>query len=44
LVQLKAFKAQTRADIDGNMTSAAAVLTEKDIEALADYLAGLAAN
>ena len=39
--QLKGFKAGTRADIDGNMTSAAAPLTEKDIEALADFLAGL---
>jgi cytochrome c553 len=41
LVQLKGFKAQTRADIDGNMTSAAQALTPQDIEALADYLAGL---
>ena len=44
LAQLKAFKAQTRADIDGNMTSAAKAATEQDLEALADYLAGLAAN
>jgi cytochrome c553 len=42
--QLKGFKAGTRADIDGNMTSAAAPLTEKDIEALADFLAGLDPN
>jgi len=41
LTQLKGFKAQTRADIDGNMTSAAQALTPQDIEALADYLAGL---
>jgi cytochrome c553 len=41
MVQLKGFKAQTRADIDGNMTSAAQALTPQDIEALADYLAGL---
>jgi hypothetical protein len=28
--------------MDGNMTSAAQALTEKDIEVLADYLGGLA--
>jgi len=39
--QLKGFKAQTRADIDGNMTSAAQLLSDKDIEVLSDYLAGL---
>ena len=39
--QLLGFKAQKRADIDGNMTSAAQALGEKDIEALVDYLAGL---
>ena len=39
--QLRGFKAQTRADLDGNMTSAAQPLTEKDIDVLADYLAGL---
>jgi cytochrome c553 len=43
-VQLRGFKAGTRADIDGNMTSAAEPLTEKDIEALTDYLAGLSAQ
>ena len=43
LVQLKGFKAQTRADIDGNMTSAAQALTPQDIEVLADYMAGLGA-
>ena len=42
LVQLKGFKAGTRADIDGNMTSAAKAASEQDLEALADYLAGLA--
>ena len=41
--QLHAFKAQTRADIDGTMTSAVQGLTDKDIEVLVDYLAGLAA-
>ena len=44
LEQLKGFKAQTRADIDGNMTSAAQALTMQDIELLADYLAGLGAQ
>jgi cytochrome c553 len=44
LTQLKGFKAQTRADIDGNMTSAAQPLTPQDIETLADYLAGLGAQ
>jgi cytochrome c553 len=39
--QLKGFKASKRADLDGNMTSAAQALTEKDIEVLVDYLAGL---
>jgi len=39
--QLRGFKAKTRADFDGNMTSAAELLSEKDIEILADYLSGL---
>ena len=39
--QLKGFKASTRADMDGNMTSAAQALSDKDIEVLVDYLAGL---
>lgn len=39
--QLKGFKASARADLDGNMTSAAQVLTDKDIDVLVDYLAGL---
>jgi len=39
--QLIGFKAGTRADMDGNMTSAAQALSEKDIELLADYLSGL---
>lgn len=42
-VQLRGFKASTRADLDGNMTSAAQALTDKDIEVLVDYLAGLGA-
>ena len=40
-MQLRGFKAKTRADFDGNMTSAAELLSEKDIEILADYLSGL---
>jgi len=39
--QLRGFKAQTRADSDGNMTAAAQPLSDKDLEVLADYLAGL---
>jgi cytochrome c553 len=41
LAQLRKFKAQKRADLDGNMTSAAQGLTDKDIEILVDYAAGL---
>jgi len=39
--QLRGFKAKTRADFDGNMTSAAELLSDTDIEILADYLSGL---
>jgi len=39
--QLRGFKARTRADSDGNMTSASQLLSDKDIEILADYLSGL---
>ncbi|MEN3295582.1 MAG: hypothetical protein V7642_4835 [Burkholderiales bacterium] len=39
--QLRDFKASTRADMDGVMTSAAQALTQKDIDVLAEYLAGL---
>jgi cytochrome c553 len=42
--QLKGFKAGTRADMDGNMTAAARPLSDKDIDALVDYLAGLGAQ
>jgi cytochrome c553 len=42
--QLKAFKAQIRADIDGNMTSAIQAVPAPDLETLADYLAGLEAK
>ena len=39
--QLHGFKAQTRFDMDGNMTSAAQAMTADDIELLATYLAAL---
>jgi cytochrome c553 len=39
--QLFGFKAQTRFDMDGNMTSAAQALTPEDIELLATYMAAL---
>jgi len=40
--QLRGFRAGTRAEFDGNMTSAAQLLSDKDIEVLVDYLSGLA--
>jgi len=42
--QLRGFKARTRGEFDGNMTTAAQPLSEKDIEILADYLSGLASS
>jgi cytochrome c553 len=42
LVQLKGFKAGTRADFDGTMTSAAQALAVQDLELVADYLSTLA--
>lgn len=39
--QLRSFKASTRAEMDGTMTSAAQSLSLQDIDVLADYLAGL---
>ena len=39
--QLLGFKAQTRFDMDGNMTAAAQPLSPADIEALAAYLSAL---
>jgi cytochrome c553 len=39
--QLHLFKAGKRSDIDGNMTSAAKAVPEKDLDVLADYVAGL---
>jgi len=41
LTQLRKFKAKQRADLDGNMTAATEPLKDKDIEILADYVAGL---
>jgi len=40
--QLRAFKSGKRADLDGNMTAAAQALGDRDIDILADYIAGLA--
>ena len=37
--QLRGFKAGTRFDMDGNMTSAAQPLTDKDIDTIVEYLA-----
>ena len=42
--QLRGFKASTRFDMDGNMTSAAQSLSDADIDILADYLSGLGAS
>ncbi len=39
--QLRGFKASTRFDMDGQMTSAAQALSDADIELLANYLAGI---
>jgi cytochrome c553 len=38
LAQLKAFKASTRGDLDGTMTSAAQGLAEGDLDLIAEYL------
>ncbi len=43
LAQLKGFKAGTRADFDGTMTSAAQALAAQDLELVADYLSTLPA-
>ena len=40
-IQLSGFKASTRSDLDGTMTSAAQGLSAQDIEVLGDYLSGL---
>lgn len=39
-IQLRGFKASTRFDMDGQMTSAAQALSDADIDLLAHYLAG----
>ncbi len=39
--QLRGFRASTRFDMDGQMTSAAQALSPADIDLLAEYLAGL---
>lgn len=39
--QLRGFKAGTRIDLDGKMSESAQVLSDKDIEVLVDYIAGL---
>ncbi len=39
--QLRGFKAQIRSDMDGNMSSAAANVSDADIVILADYISGL---
>ena len=41
LTQLQGFKAGTRADFDGTMTSAAQALAVQDLELIADYLSTL---
>jgi cytochrome c553 len=41
LKQLRGFKAQTSADLDGSMTEAAQALSDEEIEALAHYIAYL---
>ena len=41
--QLLAYKARTRTDPDGAMTTATQALSEGDIDLLSDYLAGLGA-
>ena len=40
-IQLRGFKASTRFDMDGQMTSATQPLSDPDIEILAKYLAGI---
>ena len=42
--QLIGFKQRTRADIDGYMTQMAQPLSDKDIEVLVDYMAGMGAQ
>ena len=39
--QLRGFKAGTRIDLDAKMSESAQVLSDRDIEILVDYLAGI---
>ncbi|WP_159460809.1 c-type cytochrome [Polynucleobacter kasalickyi] len=41
LTQLKGFKAMTRADMDGNMSSAVSAIKLEDLVLISDYVAGL---
>lgn len=41
LTQLRGFRAETRFDMDGNMTAAVKGLSDADAEILAEYLSGL---
>jgi cytochrome c553 len=41
LAQLRGFKAQTRGELDGTMTTAAQPLTAEEIESLVHYIASL---
>jgi cytochrome c553 len=41
LTQLKGFKAMTRADMDGNMSSAVSAIKLEDLITISDYVAGL---
>lgn len=41
LAQLRSFRAATRADMDGTMTSAVSRLTDPEIVVLVDYISGL---
>lgn len=41
LTQMQGFKARTRYDMDGNMSSAFSLVKESDLTLLADYIAGL---
>ena len=44
IMAIREFKAQTRSDMDGNMSSAASILSDADIIVLADYIAALGDN
>ncbi|MFL5390346.1 MAG: c-type cytochrome, partial [Myxococcales bacterium] len=42
LKEMRAFKDQTRADLDGSMTMAAQPLSPRDVEDVAEYISSLA--